>query len=64
MKAAKVMKMILMICSKNIVFSLSLLIFAIEISMLQIVYFNKLFALKLIPFLIIIFVSGSLFEPL
>ena len=48
----------------NIVFSLSLLIFAIEISMLRIVFFNKLFALKLIPFLIIIFVSSSLFEPL
>ena len=32
------------------------------ISMLQIVYFNTLFALKLIPFLIIIFVSGSLFD--
>ena len=32
--------------------------------MLRIVYFNKLFALKLIPFLIIIFVTSSLFEPL
>ena len=32
--------------------------------MLQIMYFNTLFAQKLIPFLIIIFVSGNLFEPL
>ena len=49
---------------KKYCFSLSLLIIEISISMLRIVYFNKLIALKLIPFLIIIFVSGSLFKPL
>ena len=43
--------------------SLSLLNIEISISMLRIVFFNKLFTLKLILFLFIIFVSSSLFEP-